>query len=159
MIQDPKNPSVLEAQEFDAACPGGKAHYIVFYKQGQDPRAGHWVLERTSDGAVVEQGSLRIMLELMTRYPYSRRATWAEDTLRYRPAIFDLPFTYGGKEVPPLHMHKTYPLRGGPEQRPRSEEEERGIWQDVMSKIKTDYREVEQRVLDANPGIDKKWPY
>lgn len=125
------NPSVPEAQEFDQACPGGKAHYIVYFKQDTDPTKGHWILEETATGKTTDQGSLRMMMAVARMTPYARRATWAEDTLRFRPKVFDLKFTYGGKEVPPMKLHRVYPPKD-PNRKVLTEEEERQAWREVM---------------------------
>lgn len=75
---DPKNPSVPDAREFDAACPGGKAHYIVYHHKGL------WMMERTSDGVALESGGLKEMLALVgtEKYPYSRRSTCSSSSER-----------------------------------------------------------------------------
>jgi hypothetical protein len=99
-----RNPSVVDAMSFDAGCPGGKAHYIVYFRQGRSGSPGDWTLERTSDGAIVDHGSLEAMLRHVgyDQYPHTRRATWAEDTLRFRPRVWDL--TIG----PPIHRNVSY---------------------------------------------------
>jgi hypothetical protein len=87
---DPKNPSVLDARALDA---DHAPEFIVFHRQS-DVKAGRltsdWIMERVSDKAVMEHGPLVAMLALIgtEKYPNSRRSTWAEDTLRYRPASF-----------------------------------------------------------------------
>ena len=96
---DPRDPSVPDTWEFDAACPGGKAHFIVFYRQSSKDRPSCWILERTSDKAMIESGTLDEMLALLDKYPHARRASWAEDQLRFRPAIFDMELTYNGEVV------------------------------------------------------------
>jgi hypothetical protein len=91
---DPKNPSVPFAQAFDQGCPGGKAHFIVYFIQGTPEREEpYWQMERTDDGEAFASGTLEAMLALVgtEAYPHSRRATWAEDMQRFRPRIFDLP--------------------------------------------------------------------
>ena len=134
-MRDSENPSVPEAREFDEACPGGRAHYIVYFRQDKDPTVGHWILEETATGKVVDQGSLRVMLQVMTRYPHARRATWAEDMLRFRPQFLNLPFTYAGEVVPPLKFSRTYPPKD-PNRKTLTDEEERqacvdfGKWYD-----------------------------
>ncbi len=132
---DPRNPSVPDAQEFDAQCPGGQPRFIVFHRQATHHRVADWVMERTSDQEVMASGTLDEMLALLgtEEYPHSRRATHAEDMLRYRPRIFDLEFQYGGKVVGPLNIHRQYPARTGPRPEPRTLEEERRIWQEVMA--------------------------
>lgn len=61
------------------------SEYVIFF--ASDKR--HWQLERMSDAAVVAWGTLEAMLALITLFPNCRRATWAEDTLRYRPNFLD----------------------------------------------------------------------
>jgi hypothetical protein len=92
MTPDPKNPSVLDARELDALHA---PEFIVFYRQSGEGRPeGDWIMERLSDQAVVESGTLNDMLALIgtDKYSHARRATWAEDTLRYRSRIWDLPY-------------------------------------------------------------------
>lgn len=73
---DPRNPDVLQAREL-------KSEYIVYYSRY--PYSSEWHLERVSDGTILAQGQLQAMLALLTLYPNSRRATWAEDMLRHVP--------------------------------------------------------------------------
>src|SRR5262245_18670173 len=75
---DPRNPSVLDAREYPT-------DFIVYYSQSGKPE---WHLERVADGAILHRGSLEEMLDLLPRYPNSRRASWAEDMLRWKPSIF-----------------------------------------------------------------------
>ena len=73
------------------------APYIVFFA-GLGPNGdGRWVVER-HDGEVVAEGSLEAMLALVPLFEGSRRATQAEDMLRFRPEIFDLQYTYGARK-------------------------------------------------------------
>lgn len=72
---DPRNPNVLQARELNS-------EYIVYYVGNN---AGRWQLERVFDGKIFGEGSLEAMLALLNLYPNSRRATWAEDMLRYKP--------------------------------------------------------------------------
>lgn len=73
---DPRNPTVIEARE-------ANSEYIVYYSQ---ERGLHrWNFERVCDKAIIASGSLQSMLALLPLYLNSRRATWAEDTLRYTP--------------------------------------------------------------------------
>lgn len=83
---DPRNPSVPEARD-------ANSDYIVYYSQ--TPGQSLWHMERVSDKAIMAEGSLEEMLDLLPQYPNSRRATWAEDMLRYTPLIFTLDYTYG----------------------------------------------------------------
>lgn len=122
---NPWNPSVPEAQAFDVACPGGKAHFIVYFKQGGDPKVGLWVLEETATGKTIDQGSLRMMMAVARLTPHARRATSAEDMLRWSPKVLTVPFTYAGKEVPPMKLHRVYPAKD-PNRKVLTEEEE---WQ------------------------------
>lgn len=87
---DPKNPSVPYAQAFDARCPDGKPAFVVFFRQGAESKPADWVMERTSDGTVLASGSLEDILSLVgtEEYPHSRRATHAEDTLRFKAGVF-----------------------------------------------------------------------
>jgi len=67
------------------------ADYIVFFRQSDAKRCRNecdWVLENTETTEIVAHGSLEEMMELSKTYPNSRRATWAEDTLRYKSGIF-----------------------------------------------------------------------
>jgi hypothetical protein len=96
-LDGPLTPSIPFAREFDAACPGGKAHFIVFYRQSSESQPACWIMERTEDKATMASGDLDDMLALVgtEAYPYSRRATWAEDTLRLKSSIFDMDYKYG----------------------------------------------------------------
>lgn len=105
---DPRDPSVPDTMEFDAACPGGKAQFIVFYTQKTKVRSSCWILERTSDKAMIDSGTLDAMLALLDKYPHARRANWAEDALRFRPSIFDVELEYNGKKVPPMSYHRSF---------------------------------------------------
>lgn len=73
---DPRNPDVIQARE-------ANSEYIVYYAQERGRK--RWNFERVSDKAILASGSLEAMLALLNLYPNSRRATWAEDTLRYIP--------------------------------------------------------------------------
>ncbi len=128
---DRRNPSVPDARTYDASCPEGKAEFIVYFRQGKEGQPSDWILERTSDGGLVAFGTLPVMLDLLDKYLYSRRATWAEDVLRFRPLVWDMPFIYAGEVVPPVSIHRTYPPKD-PDRKDRSEEEERRIWIEVM---------------------------
>ena len=66
------------------------ADYIVFMRQAQEANGhvGDWVIERTADAAVVASGTLDKMMSAIGTYPNGRRATWAEDCLRYKSALF-----------------------------------------------------------------------
>lgn len=75
-VMDPRNPDVIQARE-------ANSEYIVYYAQERGRK--RWNLERVSDKAILASGSLEAMLALLNLYPNSRRATWAEDTLRYIP--------------------------------------------------------------------------
>jgi len=95
MDDDFVNSSVPYARAFDADCPGGKAHYIVFFRQSDEAHGRpecDWVLERTSDGQIMANGTLSEMLALAgpPDYPHTRRATKAEDMLRFRFRIFEM---------------------------------------------------------------------
>jgi hypothetical protein len=71
-------------------CP---VQFIVFYSQDD----GEWIVERTEDKVSVARGSLEDMMALVTgpnaEFP-GRRAHWAEDSLRFRFAIFYLDAKY-----------------------------------------------------------------
>lgn len=84
---DPKNPSVLEARDAGSA-------YIVYYSQTE---SAVWHFERVSDGAILHRGTLEEMLALLPQYPNSRRATWAEDMLRWKPKTFALEMKFPDK--------------------------------------------------------------
>lgn len=77
---DPRNPSVLEARD-------ANSEYIVYYSHLR-PVKPEWHFERVCDGAILHRGTLDEMLALLPQYPNSRRASWAEDTLRSPPGIF-----------------------------------------------------------------------
>lgn len=76
---NPRNPSVIEARE-------ANSEYIIYYSQ--IPKSEIWQMERVSDGEIVASGSLEAMLSLLTLFPNSRRASWAEDMQRYKPSVF-----------------------------------------------------------------------
>lgn len=75
-VMDPRNPDVIQARE-------ANSEYIVYYAQERGLK--RWNFERVSDKAIIASGCLEAMLALLNLYPNSRRATWAEDTLRYVP--------------------------------------------------------------------------
>jgi hypothetical protein len=82
--------------------PRHPADYIVFFRAGKGKEPNDWVLERTSDAAILESGTLEEMLALLQRkkYPRARRATHVEDMLRFRARIFELSWLYEGPEPP-----------------------------------------------------------
>jgi hypothetical protein len=116
MSPDPKNPSVLDARELDAqhkptsfervlkndgdeVAVEPEPRFIVFYRQAANATSkADWVMERTSDGIVMAWGTLEEMLALIgtEKYPHARRATWAEDMLRYKPASFYEEYKHSG---------------------------------------------------------------
>jgi len=81
--------------------PRGPSDFIVYYRQGSgvNGNAGVWDIERTYDGEVMASGSLHEMLEMINtdEYPNARRATWAEDMLRWKPGVFYMEYHYGSK--------------------------------------------------------------
>jgi hypothetical protein len=83
---DPRNPSVIEARE-------ANSEYIVYNAQERNCWS-RWNFERVSDGAILASGGLQSMLALLKLFPNSRRASWAEDTLRMKPGIFALEYNY-----------------------------------------------------------------
>jgi hypothetical protein len=101
------NSSVPFARDFDAGCPGGKAHFIVYFRQSDEANGrpdSDWIMERTSDKAVMTCGPLEDMLLLCgtPEFPHARRATKSEDMLRFQFRIF------GMQMGPPLHIRRDY---------------------------------------------------
>lgn len=91
----------MREPEMDPRAP---ADFVVYYQQGSGTHGspGVWDLERVSDGKVLESGTLEEMLALIKtdKYPDARRATWAEDMLRWKPGIFYMEYHYGNTEEP-----------------------------------------------------------
>jgi hypothetical protein len=84
---DPRNPNVIEARK-------ANSEYIIYY--AQMPYHERWNFERVTDNEIIASGTLDAMLSLLTLYPNSRRASWAEDMQRYKPMIifYDLKYSY-----------------------------------------------------------------
>lgn len=80
---DLKNPSVFFARSHPS-------EYVIFFA----PSKRHWQLERMLDKVIVASGTLEAMLTLLPLFPNSRRASWAEDMLRFHPSFLDIPVPY-----------------------------------------------------------------